>query len=528
MRLDLDGRQVVLTVGFTVCAVLVAVSVIALAVGSDGGFDAIDTNNTAPVIDANLDGAPTFTVGQAVTPFTVRATDADGDPVTFTATNLPIGITIDATTGTISGAASAPCACTASVVADDGRGGRDAVVLVWTVAGSETEAGDEGQPSVLQIDEELAVAATNQPDTAGVTTTTETTATTVPASPTATSARSANTATTATGTTATETTASETTSGGGGTSNAPSSTTATTATSTTSVATTTSTMVTTTTTDQPEPDDSEAFQGVRDFDSFFEGRKRYDAWTAGDIAFYAPQGQIPSAAAEQWLDWYVRVDGLYRTVSGRSDFDSVYRRSTPDLGTKKVLAIVETCGAGCGSKQQAEADPGYIDSMVNAPDDFAQHWIFFYEMGRGGSPEPWYGKATWPSNTVIIPHLMAGLAFYELGGEAGLRQGIPGDLLGELERWEAADIEYVDEFAIADQQSSGNYTSHHLMPAMLWRIRMETDLATVGRITANMATKPPSTSAAQAMCDFRSAVNDATGGRFDDRMIGPWGLPDQC
>ena len=229
------------------------------------------------------------------------------------------------------------------------------------------------------------------------------------------------------------------------------------------------------------------------------------------------------------MDWYVRADDLYRVVSGRSDFDSVYRRGTPDLGSRKVLALVETCGAGCGSKQQAEADPGYIDGMLASPDDYVDHWIFFYEMGRGGSPEPWYGRATWPSNTVILPHLMAGLTYYEIGGgEAGLRRFIPGDLLAELERWEQADIEYVDHFVAANQQSVGDYTSHHLMPGMLWKIRMETDLATVGRITANMAAKPEATSGRQAMCDFRAAVNEATGGRFDAQMIGPWGLPHDC
>ena len=282
---------------------------------------------------------------------------------------------------------------------------------------------------------------------------------------------------------------------------------------------------------QPPADlGSVTFHGARDFDSFFNGRKQYDAWTAGDIAFYAPQGEVAKADGARWVDWFVRIDSLYRIVSGRIDFDSVYRRGTPDLGNKKVLALIETCGAGCGSKQQAEADPGYISQMTGDPTSYEPHWIFFYEMGRGGSPEPWYGKATWPKNTVIIPHLMAGIAYYELGGggESGLRRGIPGDLIGELDRWEQENLEYVDTFPIEDQQSQNGYTSHHLMPAMLWKIMMETDVQTVGRITANMATKPPSTSATQAMCDFQSAVNDATGGRFSDRMKGPWGLPDNC
>ena len=273
------------------------------------------------------------------------------------------------------------------------------------------------------------------------------------------------------------------------------------------------------------------YQGVRQHTSFSNTVADQDFWTYEDIAYTAPQGRVTNEQANQWIAWYVRADELYRVVSGRPDFDFVYRANT-EWGPKKIVAVVEgqTCGAGCGNKQKAETDQGFLDQMLDDPADYQFHWIFFYEMGRGGSPEPWYGRATWPSNTVILPHLMAGLSYYEVGGgEDGLRDTfIPGDLLAELETWEEMDIEYVDHFVASDQQKVGSFTSHHLMPAMLWKIRMETDLETIGEITANMATKPPATSGQQAMCDFRDAVNDATDGAFDEQMIGPWGLPHDC
>lgn len=517
MELELDGRRLAMLACFGLAVILLAAIVFQLVSDDNddgGGFDAIDTNDTdnnPPVIESGPGAVVESTVGQIVGPIPVRATDADGDPLTFRALNLPAGITIDPATGTIGGTATAPCICEAAIIVDDGRGGTGETTLVWTVTGGGGAAPLDTDPPVLSVDggtdndSDIDVAAGPSVTNPQSPTSAPTSGTTPPSSV----ATSGATSTSNVDTTAVAT---------------PDST-ASTAAPTTAAPTTAPSTTTTASTTAAGP---ASFQGARDFDSLFQGRQRFDAWSSGDIAFYAPPGAVPQDVGARWVEWYVQVDAMYRVVSGRSDFDSVYRRDTPDLGRRKVLGIVETCGAGCGSKQQAEADPGYIPAMTASPDDFAQHWIFFYEMGRGGSGEPWYGRATWPNNTVIIPHLMAGLAFYELGGEAGLRQGIPGDLLGELERWEAADLEYVDQFPIANQQSQGGYTSHHLMPAMLWRIRMETDLATVGRVTANMATKPQSTSAVQAMCDFRSAVNDATGGRFDDRMTGPWGLPDQC
>ncbi|MEM8922086.1 MAG: Ig domain-containing protein [Actinomycetota bacterium] len=491
IRLPVIDRGAIIVAGLTVLTAVLLLFAVLRGGGDDDGVDAVDPaagGNLAPTVERTWDGDLQHPVGADVGRVVLTATDPNGDRLSFIAANLPVGVAIDPLTGIITGTPSEPCVCSVTVSVDDGRGGRGDTRFQWTVTGSNEAAlppplslpapdGADDAPPGQPVDPE----APDAPTPADTTTPPGDAegATTVP-SP-----------TTAAPTTAAPTTAAPTT---------------------------------------QAPDlGPVSFHGTRDFDSFFEGRKQYDAWSSGDIAFYAPQGQIRQEDGARWVEWFVRIDNLYRIVSGRSDFNNVYRRGTPDLGSKKVLAIVETCGAGCGSKQQAEADPGYINQMTSDPTSYEPHWIFFYEMGRGGSPEPWYGKATWPKNTVIIPHLMAGIAYHELGGgESGLRRGIPGDLIGELDRWEQENLEYVDTFPIADQQSQNGYTSHHLMPAMLWKVMMETDIQTVGRITANMATKPESTSATQAMCDFQSAVNDATGGQFADRMKGPWGLPDNC
>ncbi|MEM7272219.1 MAG: hypothetical protein AAF547_03975 [Actinomycetota bacterium] len=300
---------------------------------------------------------------------------------------------------------------------------------------------------------------------------------------------------------------------------------------TTAAPTTTTTAAPTTTTAPANRPAQPTFHGVKPFNSFSKGTLQYDAWTSGDVAFYAPQGQVPVADGLRWVDWYRRVDELYRKLSTKDNFETYYRRDDPNFGRVKVLGIVETCGAGCGSKQQAEADPGYIQAMVGNPTDPGQHWIFYYEMGRTGSRgffEDWYGKATWPTNTLIMPHMMAAVGFYELGGESLLRNGNTKFLFDELAQWEQANIEYVDQFPIPDQQSQNGYTSHHLMPAMLLTIMTETSMDTLERILENMSNEPEATNATQAMCDFQDAVNAATGGAYSARMKGPWGLPDNC
>src|SRR5438445_747073 len=97
-------------------------------------------------------GAQTGTQGVAVTPLQILANDPDNDPLTYSATGLPSGLSIAATTGLISGTVGFTASATNSVVVtvSDGRGGSAstaafawAITLVnrppaWTTPGAQT------------------------------------------------------------------------------------------------------------------------------------------------------------------------------------------------------------------------------------------------------------------------------------------------------------------------------------------------------------------------------------------------------
>ncbi len=275
------------------------------------------------------------------------------------------------------------------------------------------------------------------------------------------------------------------------------------------------------------------FHRVTKIHTLTSGTVNRDTWTNGDITFFAPPGKVSPEVGMEWTRWYAQVDSLYRKISNDPEFDIVYRRRDPVnfAPNKKVLGAVSTCGAGCGNKTQAEIDEGFLNDMVaNPTDKFLQgQWTLYYEMGRGGRHEPWYGRATWPTNTILMPHLMAGIAFHSFGGDAALEKGIVGNLSQGLRDWEAMDKEWVDHFTAADQQKmEGAPASHDLMAAMLYRVLAETDVDTVARVMDEMTNKSEAANATQAMCDFQDAVNSQTGGRFRDQMKGPWGLPDSC
>lgn len=279
------------------------------------------------------------------------------------------------------------------------------------------------------------------------------------------------------------------------------------------------------------------YRGRAGFHSFADGVIVHDAWTSGPIAFYAPVGGVRQEVVERWMSWYVRADQLYRQMSGRRDYDSVYRANDPNFGRVKALAVLDsptnTCGtinaAGCGNKQQAQAARSYLSLMTADPNNFAHHWILFYEMGRGGPDEPFHARGIWPHNAWHsgFPHVMAGLAFHAIGGDAGIDRDLPGRLLDALDRWERANLEYVQVFS-QGQVSSQGYISHDLIAAMFYRMLQETDPDTIERIFRNLEAKPAYSSATRAMCDFQDAVNDATNGRFAARLQGEWGMPDRC
>ena len=95
----------------------------------------VDVNRPPAVTSA---GPQSFVEGDAVS-FTVTASDPDGDSFTWTATDLPPGVTIDVTSGLVSGTvatgASAASPYSSSIVAtDDGTPPQaGAAVVAWTI-----------------------------------------------------------------------------------------------------------------------------------------------------------------------------------------------------------------------------------------------------------------------------------------------------------------------------------------------------------------------------------------------------------
>ena len=102
---------------------------------------------TTPVVIAGqylspwvINRAPTLTnpgnranvIGSAAT-LNVQAVDADGDPLAFSATNLPAGLTINASTGVIAGTPSATGVFNTAVSVTDNRSTPVTASFVWTI-----------------------------------------------------------------------------------------------------------------------------------------------------------------------------------------------------------------------------------------------------------------------------------------------------------------------------------------------------------------------------------------------------------
>lgn len=89
------------------------------------------SSNNAPVL-ASI-GNQSGTVGVAVN-LAVSATDSDNDLLTYSASGLPTGLSINTSTGAITGTPTANGAYNTTVTVSDGNGGTDSESFTWTIA----------------------------------------------------------------------------------------------------------------------------------------------------------------------------------------------------------------------------------------------------------------------------------------------------------------------------------------------------------------------------------------------------------
>ena len=91
--------------------------------------------NVAPVL--SNPGSQSGTVGVGVS-LQLVATDGNGDALSYGASGLPAGLTLDATTGLVTGTPSAAGTSSVTVTVSDGRGGTDSKTFSWTIAATDT------------------------------------------------------------------------------------------------------------------------------------------------------------------------------------------------------------------------------------------------------------------------------------------------------------------------------------------------------------------------------------------------------
>ena len=105
-------------------------------------------NITNTVTVANP-GAKSSVTGTAITPVTDSATDSQsGATLTWSATGLPAGLSINSSTGTISGTPTAPGTSSVTVKATDGAGYSGSASFTWTVTNTVSVANPGNKSSV--------------------------------------------------------------------------------------------------------------------------------------------------------------------------------------------------------------------------------------------------------------------------------------------------------------------------------------------------------------------------------------------
>lgn len=120
--------------------------------------------NLAPVLSGIADQISQ--AGDAIS-LQVEASDPDGDVLTFSASGLPDGLSLNATSGLISGAPSSAAASTVTVTIADTEGLTDSKVFEWRVVANVALAGSATQVSELQIGVDLSASKANDGNTNG-------------------------------------------------------------------------------------------------------------------------------------------------------------------------------------------------------------------------------------------------------------------------------------------------------------------------------------------------------------------------
>ncbi len=107
----------------------------------------VDPVNDPPVVISNVPDQSSNDSDPIILDVSTNFSDVEGDGLTFSATGLPTGLSIDGTgniTGTIDSSASASGPFTVVVTANDGNGGTVTDTFTWTVANPAPTAGNDG------------------------------------------------------------------------------------------------------------------------------------------------------------------------------------------------------------------------------------------------------------------------------------------------------------------------------------------------------------------------------------------------
>lgn len=289
------------------------------------------------------------------------------------------------------------------------------------------------------------------------------------------------------------------------------------------------------------------YHGEQIYGNFAGETYPHDCWTYQDIIFYAiPRQGVTTEMVTRWIKWYKRHDQFYQELQNRSDYLTRARANWvhPATGERepfRILAMTSnSCGAGCGNGSKAEA-LGIIDDAVGAPEDPLQHWILFYEMGRGGNATSlWDDRAVWPHGTVILPHMMGSLAMYELGGLDGFQADHQGGFTystyqDELDQWASLGLDFVELFG---GMSSGDDAVFHTVNGTTYKLRprnlalniMNKVMIEFGRekmveALSNMARAEVMGNNFHAAATFKQAIDDALDGAYQSLFESTWGFP---